>query len=114
MLDDVLEAVLGAVPPVIVLGRDDLRAARVSDLLVPAVLASRDHEIPSQPPDLRLPIVIFGGIDAPRLRLCLSGLATKLSGRRFLRAVLVRKALGKSVQQLYGEILQDHERNQAQ
>ena len=83
--DDVLEAVLGTMPPVLVLGPDDLQSARVSDLVNPAVLARRDHEMPSRAPDLQLPIVIFSGLDAPQLRLCLAGLAAKFpTVRRFI------------------------------
>ena len=76
-LDDLLEEALGAVPPVLVLGREDMLGGSVRDLVSPESLARRDHELPQRPPDLRMPIVILGGLDAPRVSRCLAGLRNK-------------------------------------
>jgi hypothetical protein len=71
-VDDVLELAMGDLPPVLVVGREDMSGSTLSELTSQA--QQRDHCLPTSAPKLKYPIVIFAGMNPEVVRLCLSGM----------------------------------------
>lgn len=118
IIDDLIEAVLGYVPPVIVIGPNDLNRTTKAILLQgKAQINERDHVLPSSPALLPNPIVLFSGMErnvvSETIR-AYKGWNGPESGRlpRCCFAIVVPPAVDKTLIELFSEINDDFMQNE--
>ena len=118
ILDDIIETVLGYLPPIVVLGKDDLSLNLQQLLMKPVVpLEIRDHVLPDVAANVEIPIVLFSGLDRAFIRTIIGGIKEgngpdSGSLPKCCFAIAVMPALNKPLQHLFEEITEDFKENQ--